>query len=134
VLGEPVDGDAPSACGEQDLEHLLGPCAAEIAWAEHAVAVLDRQGPEQPHDEPAVEGRRVVQGLQDAAGCMRTSLCLAQAQFVTRTFVRIASGSGGVEARREARASVRRRSEPRERAAVRSRPTTGTAGEQERNE
>ena len=51
-LGEPVGRHAMAARCQQDLEHLLRSDAAEVARAEAALALLDRERPEQPDHRP----------------------------------------------------------------------------------
>ena len=51
-LGKAVGWHEMAARGEQDLEHLLRSRAAEVAWAEAALALLDREGSEEPEYRP----------------------------------------------------------------------------------
>ncbi len=62
-LGQPI-GRHPVAPGrEQDLEHLLRSCPAQVAWPEGSRAVLDREWPEQPHDRSLGARRRLAHGF-----------------------------------------------------------------------
>ena len=51
-LGQAVGGHTMAARREQDLEDLLRPHAAEVAWSKAARALLDRERPEQPDHRP----------------------------------------------------------------------------------
>ena len=52
-LGKAVGWHEMAARCEQDLEHLLRSRAAEIAWAEAALALLDRERSEEPESPAA---------------------------------------------------------------------------------
>ena len=51
-LGEAIGRHPMSARGEQDLEHLLRACAAQVAWAERAGAVFNRKYSEESDHHP----------------------------------------------------------------------------------
>ena len=59
-LRDPIGGHPVPARGEEDLEHLLRADAAEVAGAQAALAVLDRQRPEQPDQRPGLAHRTSV--------------------------------------------------------------------------
>ncbi len=49
-VGEAIGADAVSARGQQQLQHLLGAGAAEVARPERAAAGLDLEWPEEPDE------------------------------------------------------------------------------------
>ena len=60
-LGKTVGWHEMAARGDQDLEHLLRSRPAEIAWAEAALALLDRERSEEPDHR---QGRPLLAGAQ----------------------------------------------------------------------
>ncbi len=69
-LGQAVGGNTMAARGQQDLEDLLRPHAAEVAWSKAARALLDREGPEQPDHRPLPLLNCLAQNASPGGGCV----------------------------------------------------------------